>query len=986
MKKTNKAIASLLVALMLLSALMCSLASCTTGNNNNVDGGGTEGGGNGDGGSETQNTTYNITLTTKGGMAFAETPIYIFEYVDGSLGEVVDYIATDAEGKATISLPSDTQYAVNFGSGIPDGYDDLPFYPLVNSDMKIELTSSLLPDEGLTGLSYSIGSVMHDFSVTTSTGDVLTLSKLLEEKEAVLLNFWFSTCSPCLAEFPLMQGAYEKYQDKIAIIALNPPDTQAQDTLDTIRQFKAQNGLTFDVAQDLDGIKNTFGVNAYPTSVMIDRYGVVSMIETGSITSEVVFDQIFDHFTKDNYEQKLIYNYEDIIPEVKPDVEMPSSEEISAVFDKGTIPGIQYIPYRESASDSEKEFSWPFVIDTVELGGTEYEVIKTSNAKIEGSFCQMLFNIELKEGQVLAFDYYASTELGADMLYVVVDGKDIYSISGQNEKGWETCYSFVASEDATYEVGLVYQKDYSTNFELDTVFLKDLRVVEEKDIDTATYIYRYAVTKPNKYGEYTDYVDVFLGNDGYYHVGSATGPILLADLMGYTRFSDEYSVYELAGQLFTDGFFTSAEYDAIIQYCNYASNSQINGSSSVTVELAELLSKIAGHLGIQENDKDWLRFCFYYNAYGTDGKEFEDPIKGLALFSAQDVIVSDKGATDFPNSFTYNRIIMPRGYLAKFTPTVSGTYLITSNAPDPNNEGYGLETNAWIFTENGFGMKEPWYTYENVDRFNTVDVNNCYMIAYFEEGKDYYIDIAFYDVYQEGTINFRVERLGGEGFYRFSLASPGYFTTLENPGGEMSSWFIHGGIDVTLGEDGIWREKRTDGRQGSIIYADFTMKTPIFSHSIKEMIDRGAFNFGLSEEDQYVLNYLKMNDNDPDKCREQLRKVWGEDYDTYAEIYKVEEVLQGITHSEGKDYTETMRKYLDKIIVAGYNEQLGETIAADDERIGCVVVTEELSVILQLLMDKYTFMNGSGDNTWSVENSWTKVCYYSQFFCAQTPN
>ena len=986
MKNTKKAIASLLVVLMLLSAIMFTLASCRTeGNNNNNNNNGNQGGEGNEGNGETQNTTYNITLTTKGGMVFAETPVYIYEYVDGALGELIDYVATDAEGKASISLPSGSQYAVNFGNGIPDGYDDLPFYPLVSSDMKIELTSSLLPDEGLTGLTYILGSVMHDFSVTTTTGEVLTLSKLLEEKEAVLLNFWFSTCSPCLTEFPLMQGAYEKYQDKIAIIALNPPDTQAQDTLDTIRQFKAQNGLTFDVAQDLDGIKNTFGVNAYPTSVMIDRYGVVTMIETGSITSEVVFDQIFDYFTKDNYEQKLIYNYEDIVPKIKPNVEMPSSEEISSVFDKGMIPGIQYIPYRESASDDEKEFSWPFVIDTVELSGAEYKVLKTSNAKIEASFCQMLFNIELKAGEVLAFDYYASTELGADMLYVVVDGKDTYSISGQSTE-WQTCYSFVAPEDATYEVGFVYQKDYSTNYELDTVFLKDLRVVEEKDIDSATYIYRFAVTKPDEYGAYTDYVDVVLGDDGYYHVGTKTGPILLADLMGFTRFSDEYSVYELAGQLLTDGFFTEAEYDLVIQYCNYASNSQINGSCSVTKELAELLSKIAGRLGVQDNDKDWLRFCFYYNAYGTDGKEFEDPIKGLALFSAQDVILSDKGATDFPNSFVYNRIIMPRGYLAKFTPEVSGTYLITSNAPDPNNEGHGLETNAWIFTANYFGQREAWYTYENVDRFNTSDVNNCYMIAYFEEGKDYYIDIAFYDVYQEGTINFRVERLGDEGFYRFSLASPGYFTTLENPGGEMASWFVHGGIDVVLGDDGIWREKRTDGRTGSIMYADFTMKTPIFSHSLADMIDRGAFNFGLSEEDQYILNHLKMNDNDPDKCREQLRTIWGEDYDTYAEIYKVEEVFQGITHADGKDYTETMRGYLDMIIKVGYNEQLGETIKEGDERIGCVVVTAELAEILQLLMDKYTFMNGSGDNTWSVENSWTKVCYYSQYFCAATPN
>jgi hypothetical protein len=151
------------------------------------------------------------------------------------------------------------------------------------------------------------------------------------------------------------------------------------------------------------------------------------------------------------------------------------------------------------------------------------------------------------------------------------------------------------------------------------------------------------------------------------------------------------------------------------------------------------------------------------------------------------------------------------------------------------------------------------------------------------------------------------------------------------------------------------------------------------------MIDRGAFNFGLSEGDQYIRNYLEMNDNDPDKCREYLKNLWGEDYESYEEIYKIEEVFQGITHGDGQDYTETIKKYLDKVIVAGYNAQLGETIKAGDARIGCVVVTEELAAVLQLLMDKYTFMNGVEPNTWSVENSWTKLCYYSQYFCAATP-
>lgn len=990
-KGVNKAaIAGIVGGVLVIVVAVVFALVLILGANNGNNGGNNNNNGTSGGDSETNNVTYTISVATKGGMMLSNLPVYIHEYEDGMIGEIIHYVATDATGKATVSLPEEGQYAANISIGLPDGYDADAFYPLVSTNLNIEISSELLPDKGLSGVSYSLGSVMHDFTVTTTTGDVFTLSEVLKEKKAVLINFWYTECSWCVTEFPIMQKVYEEYKDDLAIIALDPP-TINNDTIYDITQFKSNYSLTFDVALDEQGLFSAFNVEGYPTSAIIDRYGVVTLIEAGAITSERAFDVLFDFFTADDYKQQLVVDYSDIVPKEKPNVSMPSSDEISSVFDKGAISGIQYIPYRDSASDSEKEYSWPFVIDEVQFGGVDspvYQVIKTSNANKENSFAQMIFNVELKAGEVLAFDYYSFTELGADILYVVVDEKDIYSISGQNENGWETCYAFVAEEDGTYEVGLVYQKDSDTNYEHDTVFLKDLRIVTESEIDRDTYIYRFAVTKPDGFGAYTEYVEIYLGADGYYHVDSPTGPILLADLMSYTRFSDESTVYYMAADLLAAGNITAAEYNKIIDYCNYASNSRIYGASSVNEELRTLLTKISYYLGVQSDENDWLRFCFYYDAYGTDGKQLEDPIKGLAFFSAQNVVVSNKGDTDFPNSFKYDRVIMPRGYIAKFTPSVSGTYLITSNAPDPNKEGYGLETDAWIFVEDAAGQRALWYTYENIDRSNVYDTNNCYMVAYFEAGKDYYIDIAFYDVYEVGTINFRVERLGGEGYYRFSLASPGYFTTLDDGAGGMKNWLVHGGIDVVLGEDGIWREKREDGVVGSILYADFTQATPIITsgQSLTTMIDMGAFNFALSEGDQYILNYLAMNDNDPDKCTEYLKKLWGADYETYAEIYDIEEVYAGIWHGNGTDYTEKIREYLDDVITVGYNAQLGETISAGDDRIGCVVVTAELAEILQLFMDKHTLMNGDGENVWSIENSWTKLCYYSQYFCAATPN
>ncbi len=1005
--------------------------------------GGGEGGLGGGGihGSGGKNASYSITVVTKGGMAMAELPIYIYEYDDGSLGDLVDngYAATNENGKASFKLPKNGSYAAVISSSMPEGYDVEDYYPLVSTDLTITVSSSVIPETSLVGITYNLGNVMRDFTVTTTENKTFTLSEVLKEKKAVLINFWYTDCSWCVTEFPLMQDAYERYKDDLAIIALDP---YQDDTLIGIKNFKSQMGLTFDVAQDFTSLSTAFNVTGYPTSVIIDRYGVISMIEAGAITSQRAFDVVFEHFTAENYEQKLVVHYSDIVPKEKPNVDMPSSDDMSEVLDGGAVEDIEYLPYPPTASESEKEYSWPFIISELE---DTTKVVHPSNANKEGSYAQLIVNVPMKSGEALAFDYFASTEKGADILYVIVDGKDIYSISGESED-WATCYAYVAEEDATYEIALIYQKDSSDNTGHDTVYLKNLRICDVEEIDNPTYIYRFAATNPDSHGIYQDYVDIFLGTDGYYHVGEADGPLLLANLMGYTRFSEDNYVYNMC---------IGKDYEAgLVQYCNYASNSQINGVSPVTEELKELLLKIANDYGIPsvEDEKEWLKLCCYYDSYGTD-KELGDPIKGLSTFSAYDVILSELGATDFPNKITYDRVIMPRGLFSKFTPTESGTYRIISNAPG-EKPGTFIDCEAWIFTADGLHDKTAWYTYANVDRFNVGDdgdMSNTYMIAYLEEGKDYYINIAYGDVYQTGDIGFRVERLGGEGVFRFSLASPGFFTALEDTTGGLTET-ISGGIELVLGNDGYWREKRNDGREGSLLYADFTRPTGIFSQSIEKLIEIGAFNLSTTENDEYIRAlrkstqayeyfldlYLRAewgteysakyeeykveevlagtyhgeedSEGNPTKSDKDieildllssmaandtyntdanfinfLKKYWGEDsYAEYMTEYQVEEVLAGIyhgpkdEHGNNIDYTDEISAYLDKVIKVGYNSQLGETIAEGDERIGCVIVDEGLAELLQVIMDKYTFEG--------VDNSWAKLCYYHQYFCAATPN
>lgn len=133
-------------------------------------------------------------------------------------------------------------------------------------------------------------------------------------------------------------------------------------------------------------------------------------------------------------------------------------------------------------------------------------------------------------------------------MYVIVNDEDIFQISGvSSPEEWKSCYPCVADKDGTYEIALCFMKDEDGAEGDDTVYIDNMRVVDQSQIDTATYLPRYAATADED--DNYSYVDVvFNKNDGYYHVSSENGPLLLADLMGFTPFNEEQSVQEIVSE------------------------------------------------------------------------------------------------------------------------------------------------------------------------------------------------------------------------------------------------------------------------------------------------------------------------------------------------------------------------------------------------------------------------------------------------------
>jgi thiol-disulfide isomerase/thioredoxin len=123
-----------------------------------------------------------------------------------------------------------------------------------------------------------------DFELKNLAGKSIRLSDF--KGKPVILNFWATWCGPCRAEFPELQQVAIENGDNLVIIGVN--HTSA-DTPALVPDFVEEFGITFPIVLDETGdVVKTYQVLGLPTSVFIDRNGIIQELFTGPVTKTYI--------------------------------------------------------------------------------------------------------------------------------------------------------------------------------------------------------------------------------------------------------------------------------------------------------------------------------------------------------------------------------------------------------------------------------------------------------------------------------------------------------------------------------------------------------------------------------------------------------------------------------------------------------------------------------------------------------------------------
>lgn len=123
-----------------------------------------------------------------------------------------------------------------------------------------------------------------DFTVYDGEGNAVKLSDFAGTP--VVINFWATWCSPCKAELPAFEAAFQQYGEQVHFMMVNMTDG-ARDTVDGVKDFVSGGEYSFPLYLDTElDAAYAYGVYSIPMTVFINANGSLYKSHSSMISEE----------------------------------------------------------------------------------------------------------------------------------------------------------------------------------------------------------------------------------------------------------------------------------------------------------------------------------------------------------------------------------------------------------------------------------------------------------------------------------------------------------------------------------------------------------------------------------------------------------------------------------------------------------------------------------------------------------------------------
>jgi len=118
------------------------------------------------------------------------------------------------------------------------------------------------------------GQSLPNLQLELMDGEMIQTDDLIDK--IVMINFWSTTCGPCINEIPGLNKLQEKYEGQVVFLA-PLPENKAK-----AKKLLATHPFQFNIAPSSTEVFEQLGIDGYPKNFFVNREGIIQFVSEGT--------------------------------------------------------------------------------------------------------------------------------------------------------------------------------------------------------------------------------------------------------------------------------------------------------------------------------------------------------------------------------------------------------------------------------------------------------------------------------------------------------------------------------------------------------------------------------------------------------------------------------------------------------------------------------------------------------------------------------